>query len=197
MTDVAMPDAPAPEGAPPPAAEAVANAAVDAAPAVASDPTVDAAPPEETPPEPPSARAQLLMDIGTLAEKLLAITEAENAILRNGGRPARLLDKAQEKTVLARTYSRLCGELRAAGPPETEAERDVAVAIKDQVKALDDAVAWQHRRLEIACGVTEGLISAIGRAVVEQRQPVLGYGRDAGLRVAASGGASFAVDRDI
>ena len=173
--------------------------AMAAAPGTVEPPVPEAAAPPvpEAPPEPPSPRSLLLADIGTVAEKLLAITRRENALLESGARPARLLDQVQEKTVLSRTYARLGAELKAMGPPESEDERTAALLLKEQVRILDEAVAWQHARLEIACGVTEGLISAIGRAVVEHRQPVLGYGRDAGLRKAASGGASFAVDRDV
>ena len=140
-------------------------------------------------------RATLVADLMIVLTKLLEIVEAENAALAEG-RPSDPHPLLPEKQRLARVYAQMSRALKQEREILTEAGTEAETALKALAVRFNDALEIQRGRLEVAREVTEGIIAAMGRAVVEYRQPVLGYDGDATLQHAKSGGASFAVNED-
>jgi hypothetical protein len=143
-----------------------------------------------------TTRETFAPDLATVLGQLVDLIERENALLAEN-RPSAIEPLLAEKTRLARVYAKMSAELKADRTLVEGAGAEVANAIKTLAARFRAALDSQSRKLETARRVTEGLIAAVGRQVVEQRQPVLGYGRDAGLRTAAAGGASFALNRSV
>lgn len=140
-------------------------------------------------------RETLVADLMVVLTKLLDIVEAENAVLANG-RPSELQPLLPEKQRLARVYAQMSRALKQEREILTKAGAEAEAALKALAVRFNEALEIQRGRLEVAREVTEGIIAAMGRAVVEHRQPVLSYDEDATLQHAKSGGASFAVNQD-
>ena len=141
-------------------------------------------------------RETLIDDLMVVVTKLLEIVEAENALLVER-RPSELEALLPEKLRLARVYAQMSRALKLDRSILTEAGADVEGTLKELAGRFNEALELQRARLLVAQEVTEGVISAIGRAVVEQRQSVLSYDEDATLRHAIAGGASFSVNKDV
>jgi ElaB/YqjD/DUF883 family membrane-anchored ribosome-binding protein len=141
-------------------------------------------------------RETLIPDLMVVLTKLLEIVQAENIVLVER-RPSELAALLPEKLRLARVYAQMSRALKQDREILTEAGADAETALKELAGRFNAALEEQRARLEVAKDVTEGVIAAIGRAVVEQRQPVLSYDEDANLHHAISGGASFAVNQDV
>ena len=141
-------------------------------------------------------RETLIPDLMVVLTKLLEIIEAENLLLVER-RPSDLTPLLPEKLRLARVYAQMSRALKQDREILTEAGADAETALKELAGRFNAALEEQRSRLTVAREVTEGIIAAVGRAVVEQRQPVLSYDEDANLQHAVSGGASFAVNQDV
>jgi hypothetical protein len=141
-------------------------------------------------------RASFIPDLMIVLTKLIDIIESENAILAER-RPKDIEPLLAEKTRLSKVYARMSEALKSDRSLLAEAGEEVVSALKELARSFDEALERQRVKLEVACEVTEGMIAAVGRAVVERRQPVLGYGRDASVRTAVSGGASFALNQSV
>jgi len=141
-------------------------------------------------------RETLIPDLMVVITKLLEIIEAENLLLVER-RPSELTPLLPEKLRLARVYAQMSRALKQDREILTEAGADTETALKELAGRFNAALEEQRGRLTVAREVTEGIIAAVGRAVVEQRQPVLSYDEDANLQHAVSGGASFAVNQDV
>ena len=141
-------------------------------------------------------RETLIPDLMVVLTKLLDIIATENALLVER-RPSELTPLLPEKLRLARVYAQMSRALKQNREILTEAGAEAETALKELAGRFNAALEEQRTRLAVAREVTEGIIATVGRAVVEQRQPVLSYDEDAKLQHAVSGGASFAVNQDV
>lgn len=128
-------------------------------------------------------------------EQMIILTErlteliAASALAFEQRRPQDAAAHIEETSRLANVYRHESSRVRANPAMVAGAPLDKRRRLTQATEAFDAVLARQHRALEAAKTITEGLVRAIADEVASQRSQSSGYGPGATQNVAGSGTA--------